>query len=144
MQNIMNKETKERGFTALITVLIVSAITIISATTLIFLSISESLLGFSAAETHEAIQIADSCAEEALFRLKSNQTYSGGTITIGNGNCIVAITGSGGNGSARTIIATSTITTSIASFTRVITASSTMTTNTAGNATTTDIVRWRE
>lgn len=133
-----------KGFTALITVLIVSAITITAAATTIFLATSESLLGFSASESHATIQLADTCAEEAFFRLKSNQNYSGGTITLGDGTCAITLTGSGGSGSSRTIAASSTISTSIGSFTRRITATTTITTNTAGNATTTDLTSWGE
>jgi len=139
-----NQETRKQGFTALITVLIVSAITIAAATTLVFLSTSESLLGFSANQSHETVQIGDSCAEEAYFRLKSNQSYSGGTIVLGNGSCDITVTGSGGNGSTRTIVASSTISTSIGSFTRRIAATTTLVTNTAGNATTSDLTSWQE
>ena len=129
------------GFTALITVLMVSAISILTATTLVFLSTSESLFGFSAGLSYEAAQIADACVEEAFFRFKSNQNYSGGSIVLGDGACAIAVTGSG---STRNIIASSTLSTSIGNFTRRITATTTLVTNTAGNATTSDLTSWQE
>jgi four helix bundle protein len=132
------------GFTALITVLIVSAITLTIAATTIFLSTSESLLGFSADRSHEALQIAESCTEEAYFRLKKDVAYSGGTILFENGSCAITLTGSGGKNSTRTITASSTVPTSIASFTRRIVSSVTLLGNTTGNATTTDLTRWQE
>lgn len=136
--------TSRKGFIALITVLLVSASTLLVASTLIYLSGSESLQGFQSVESLATVQIGDSCIEESLFRLKNAQTYSGGSIPIGNGSCDVVLTGSGGNGSTREITASSSIITSIGSFTRRITASSTITTNAAGISTTTDITRWRE
>lgn len=129
------------GFIALLTVLLVSVSTLLMATTLIFLSGSESLQGFQATESSATLQIGDSCIEEALFRLKNLATYSGGNIAVGDGSCDVTLTGSG---LTRDIISSSTIITQIGSFTRRITASTTIATNSAGNATTTDIIRWRE
>ena len=139
-----NVKCSNDGFTALITVLMVSVISILTATTLVFLSTSESLFGFSAGLSYETAQIADACAEEAFFRFKSNQNYSGGSIVLGDGACVIAVTGSGGNGSTRNIIASSTISTSIGNFTRRITATTTIVTNTAGNATTSDLTSWQE
>lgn len=132
------------GFIALITVIIVSAITLIVAATTIFLGTSESLLGFSADQSHETFQIGESCMEEALFRLKQEQVYAGETIFLGNGSCVITITGTGGKNSTRVIVASSTVSTPLASFTRRITASTTQISNADDNATTTDLTRWRE
>jgi hypothetical protein len=140
----MSNQQSQDGFTALITVLIVSAITLTIAVTTIFLSTSESLLGFSADRSHEALQIAESCTEEAYFRLKKDVAYSGGTLLFDTGSCVITLTGSGGKNSTRTIVASSTVPTSIASFTRRITAEATLLGNATGNATTTDLTRWRE
>lgn len=129
------------GFIALLTVLFVSVSMLLVASTLIYLSGSESLQGFQSVESSATLQIGESCFEEALFRLKNFTAYSGGSIAIGSGSCDVALTGSG---STRDIISSSTITTQIGSFTRRITASTTIAANVAGNATTTDITRWRE
>ena len=137
----LNIQNSNQGFIALMTVLFVSVTTLLIATTLIYLSGSESLQGFQSAESSATLQVGDSCLEEALFRLKNIATYSGGSIAIGSGNCNVALIGTG---STREITASSSIITSIGSFTRRITASSTLSTNIAGNATTTDITRWRE
>ena len=139
-----NIQKSNAGFIALITVLLVSVATLLIASTLIYLGGSESLQGFQFAESLSALQIGDSCIEEALFRLKNSAVYSGNSISIGAGSCDVTLTGSGGNGSTREIAASSSIITSIGSFTRRITASSTITTNASGIATTTDITRWRE
>ncbi|GEM_PF-3709357 len=142
---ILNKhKNSKNGFVALVTLLLVSVSTLLAASTLLYLSGSESLQGFQSAESLAVLQIGDSCIEEALFRLKNSQTYSGGSIPIGDGSCDVALTGSGGSGSTREIYASSSIITSIGSFTRRITASSTITANAAKISTTTDITRWRE
>lgn len=141
MMKQKNKNSNKKGFIALITVLLVSVSALLIASTLIYLSGSESLQGFQSVESLATLQIGDSCIEEALFRLKNSQAYAGGTIQIGNGTCDVTLTGSG---STRDIIASSSIITQSGSFTRRITASSTMTTNIAGNANATDITRWRE
>ncbi len=132
------------GFIALITVIIVSAVTLIVAATTIFLGTSESLLGFSADQSHETFQIAESCLEETYFRFKKDVNYSGTNLILGNGSCAAIATGSGGAGSTRTIVSSSTISVPIASFTRRITASTTLLSSADGNATTTDLTRWRE
>lgn len=131
----------EDGFIALITVVLVAVSTLLIASTLIYLSTSESFLSFQAVESHEASQVGDSCVEEGLFRLKHDVAYAGENLAIGNGTCDVTVTGSG---TTRTIVASSTIYTGIGNFTRRITASTTISTNTAKNATTTDITRWYE
>ena len=59
------------GFIALITALLVSVATLLVASTLIYLSGSESFQGFQAVESLATLQIGDSCIEEALFRLKN-------------------------------------------------------------------------
>lgn len=45
----------------------------------------------------------DSCIEEALYRLKLDASYTGGTVPIGTDTCTVTVSGSG---SSRTISAT--------------------------------------
>lgn len=139
-----NHKNNKEGFIALITVLIVSAITIIVAATTIFLGLSESLLGFSADRSHEAFQLAESCAEEAYFRLKKDFSFSSETLIFDSGSCSISITGSGGQNSTRVIVASSTISTSIASFTRRVNSNITLIGDGSANATTTDLTRWVE
>ncbi len=135
---------KENGFTALVTVLLVSVFSLTIALTTIFLSSSESTFSFYANQSHESLQLADTCAEEAYFRLKQDVSYVGGSVSLGSGACAVVITGTGGSGSARTIVSSSTVSTQTGSFTRRITSAVTLTTQNSGRATTSDLTSWSE
>src|SRR3989344_9199329 len=46
------------------------------------------------------------CGEEALYRLKKDPTYTGGTVSVEGNDCTLTVTG---GGSSRTIDATTTI-----------------------------------
>ena len=142
------------GFIALITVLIISAVTIVVATTTIFLGISESLLGFSADQSHEALQLAESCAEETYFRLKKDASFpnitpahfpytlpSGSNLILGNGECDINVSGIG---SGKTIVSSSSISTTISDFNRRIITQINLVSNTDTNGTTTNITSWSE
>lgn len=104
MKKILNNN--QQGVAALLTIVIISAAVLIMAFTASLLGLGELDLGFTSQKGGEALSAADSCIEEALRRLRLDSNYSGGTLNVGNGSCIINITA---NGNDRTITAESTI-----------------------------------
>ncbi len=96
----------QRGMAALLTIVIISAATLIMAFNASLLGLGELDLGYTAQKGSQALSVADSCVEEALRRLRLNSSYSGGTLSSGNGSCTVNVEASGSN---RTITTTSTV-----------------------------------
>ena len=103
MKNIPNNQN---GL-ALLVVVIMIAFTALTYT------LGTSLLGIAALEhgvrsdaAAEVHAYAESCIEEGLGRLRMDQLYVGGSLSLGSGSCILSVTGSG---STRTLTATGTV-----------------------------------
>ncbi|MEI6396902.1 MAG: hypothetical protein WCO48_02435 [Candidatus Taylorbacteria bacterium] len=82
------------GFVAMITVLIITAVSLILGTTMILKSISHASMSASELYSAQAWASANSCVEYALgqFSIASTSwsTYAGGnTLSIGGNNCYV-------------------------------------------------------
>lgn len=135
--NQIEKAKKNHGFVSLITVIVISAIILSVGLTISLLGVNELLFGFIADQSHQALQMADACTEEAYFRLKKNSSYTGGTLSLGGGSCTATVTGSG---TTRTI----TVSATVGNFTRRITTNVTLTSNAAGNTEGIDLTHWEE
>jgi hypothetical protein len=94
-----------RGMAALLVVVIIGAALLIMAYSAIYLGLGELEMGYDSQRGDEAMSVADGCMEEALHRLEKDNGYSGGTITLDNGTCTMAVSGAAGS---RTIIVTAT------------------------------------
>ncbi|MFH1661925.1 MAG: hypothetical protein ABIA02_02420 [Candidatus Falkowbacteria bacterium] len=94
-----------RGMAALLTVVIIAAATLIMAFNASLLGLGELDMGYTSQKGAEASSIADGCVEEAMRRLRLDSNYSGGTLNIGSGSCIIGIVADGNN---RTITVTGT------------------------------------
>lgn len=105
-QTINTKITNSSGMIAFTSLLIISAVTLAIATSISLLGVNEARNSLDVKRSTEALKISDSCIEEAIYRLKSDSTFTGATLNVGNGQCSMSITGSGGD---RTIISTGTI-----------------------------------
>jgi hypothetical protein len=96
------------GFLVMLSILIVSAVGVSIATSLLLLGTSGSRTSFANEQSSQARALADTCAEEALERIRKDSTYTGTvTITLGQGTCTYAVTNTGGEN--RTINASSTV-----------------------------------
>jgi len=86
-----------RGYIALITILIVSAVTLTVAISANLFGISEMNMGLDKIESQKAFYLANLCAEEAQVSLKNDLGYLGGeTLSFGEGHCnIFPLEGSG-------------------------------------------------
>jgi len=83
------------GFAALLTIIIVSASSFLMAYSASMLGLGELDLGYTAQKGSEALTVADGCLEEALYRLRLDVDYGGGTVTSGLSSCTISVSGSG-------------------------------------------------
>jgi hypothetical protein len=80
----------QKGYIALISVIIISALVILIASSANLLSISESDMGLQENQAWEAFYLATACAEDSLMKLKDDLNYEGNeTLTFDNGSCTV-------------------------------------------------------
>jgi hypothetical protein len=78
----------QKGFIALMTFLIFSAISLAIGIGLSFRSISESKMSLQKNQSSSAYYLANLCAEHSLMQLKGNIGYNGNeSITITEGSC---------------------------------------------------------
>ena len=134
---MQNKFHNQEGVVLLVTVMIILAVTLLTSLTVSMGGINELDLGFSQDQSQRALQIADSCAEDAYFRVKKNPGFTTGSITLAEGNCTISIVPSG---ATRSITATGVF----RDYTRDVFAETAVTTNGAGNAKGLTISQWNE
>lgn len=128
----------ERGVAALLVVVVILAMTLSLGLAVAKFSVNELSLNLESDQAHQAIQIGEACVDEAIFRLKDNIGYTGGTITsIGNGVCTVSVTG---GGSTRVI----TVAVTVASVTRNLVVNISLVYNNTANAINVLITNWEE
>ena len=84
-----------KGFLAMSTVLIVSAIVLAIAVSTSLMGIGEGKTGLLHWQGSNALYLAEGCMEDALLKLRANVSYSGGTVTRPEGSCTVTVAGSG-------------------------------------------------
>lgn len=103
---ISYKLQANEGFIALISVLIISAVTVAIVLSIPLLGITESRSALGFKKGQEVLKIAEGCVEEALLRLRDKANYSGGSLNVGDGSCTISISGTG---SDRTVDITATL-----------------------------------
>lgn len=72
---------------------IILAVGILIVSTTALVGIDDLEIGFSQEAGSQAILAAESCAEEAMLRLSRNNSYTGGSLMVGESSCIIAVTG---------------------------------------------------
>jgi len=95
----------QKGYIALITVLIISAVALAIAATVALLGIGAAQSAVAGSKGENALQLAEGCAEDALLKSQQSGAYNGGNITRPEGTCVITVNKSGTNW---TIIDTST------------------------------------
>lgn len=81
----------QKGYIALITVLIVMAVVTTAVTTVTLLAIGEGQSGFSLFKGEDTLTFVEGCAEDALLKSRADANYNGGTITRPQGTCSISI-----------------------------------------------------
>ena len=85
------------GFATLFSLLIVSAISLTIAVSLIISGVGVIRSAQSSENSVEARALANACAEEALQKIRDLETYTGtDTIIFGNGSCTYIVNNLGG------------------------------------------------
>lgn len=104
----MIHDSLQRGYITLISVLIIGAVGLAIATSLILLGLGSSRTGFALEQSDQAKGLAMACAEEALQQIRDSTPFVGaGTVTLGQGTCTYTVTNTGGQ--TRLIIASGTV-----------------------------------
>lgn len=99
----------QRAYIALITILIISAVTLLIAVSSSLFGISETDMGLIVDQSTQSYYLANACAEYALERLKNNINYAGDeTLDIDDGSCYIYLPEGSGNEN-RTIKVTGTL-----------------------------------
>lgn len=93
-----------KGYIALSTVLVITAVTLSIAATVALLSIGDIQSSYSLSQGEDAYIFTEGCMEDALNRLASSSAYAGGSFTRPEGTCNISVSA---NGSTYTLTATS-------------------------------------
>ena len=97
-----------KGYITLLSVLVVGAVGLAVTTSLILLGLGSSRSSLNYQQLHQAKNLASSCAEEGLQKIRESSSFTGsGNLSIGQGSCTYNVTNTGGNG--RTVDATGTV-----------------------------------
>jgi len=133
MKNLLKDNS---GLASLVAVLIISIVTLSIALSIALSGMTEVQSSLFTSKSNQALQLADSCAEEAYFRLKLDPSYTGGNLNLGSDSCGISISGTG---NTRTITTSATID----RFTRFVNADINFVTNNSGNSKATDLTQWQ-
>lgn len=86
---------QQPGFVALSTVLIISAVTLVVASTVGYLSIGEIQSAFALYKGEENLQFVEGCVEDAMLKIRSNSSYSETSFTMNGATCNITYNDSG-------------------------------------------------
>ena len=90
-------DNKEKGVVALISVLIIGAVGVAIVISIISLGVGHSQVSFSVNQSKKAKGITEACAEEALFRVREDESFEGSySIFFNEGECTYNIENTGG------------------------------------------------
>ncbi|HSD12857.1 MAG TPA: hypothetical protein VLC10_04825 [Patescibacteria group bacterium] len=135
--NAAPSRADERGVIALLTMIVLGAL-------VVSIGIAAGLVGHSqlvveAVTDHErqVRALASTCLEEAVYRVKLDPAYAGGTVPLEGETCAVTVSGAGGT---RTVTATA----AVASHTKSLTATLTLKQNAALSARAWSVTAWQE
>jgi hypothetical protein len=95
--SLKNKNYSKRcgGYIAFMSILVISAVALAISLSISLLGVGEAISSLDFKKGIEVEQIAESCVEEALYRLRDDSIYLGGTLNAGNGLCTISIEGTG-------------------------------------------------
>lgn len=97
MKIFLTKKRNEKGFIALVTILVITAVALVLATSANLLGLGELQMSFNEAQSFKALDAANSCLDEALLRLKRNSDFSSGGLNVDSDSCTINIAQSGNN-----------------------------------------------
>lgn len=96
------------GYITLISILIVGAVGVAIALSIILLGVGSSRTSFAVEQSNQAKALANACAEEALQQIRDSTPFTGsGNLTLGQGTCSYIVTSQGAQN--RTVTASGTV-----------------------------------
>jgi len=102
-----NNKTINNGYITLISVLIIGAVGLAVAISLLLLGLSSSKTSFAFEQSAQARALANACAEEALEQIKNLPSFEGeGNLSLGQGDCTYLVTTSGEQDRTITVMGT--------------------------------------
>lgn len=106
--NNMHSKPQNQGYVLLISVLILGAVGVAIASSLLLLGLGSSRSSFAFEQSNQAKSLANACAEEGLQQIRNVTSYTGiGGLTLGQGVCAYLVTSQGGE--SRIVEASSTV-----------------------------------
>ena len=95
----LERQNKNEGFAALLTVMIISVAILIISLNASSLGLGELELGTTSSKGGEVLSISNGCMEDSLNRIRVDNTYGIGSgdmnLTVSNGSCTINILDSG-------------------------------------------------
>ena len=98
----MIKYHTKPGMMLLTTVLLMGAVSLMVAVSIANRGIGEMSISYSDNQGIRAQNMAEGCTQNALLRLSRNSSYSGETLTVQDGVCVIAVETNGSNATIRT------------------------------------------
>lgn len=83
--------SKTKGYIALTTVLLVSAVALIVTVTVTLVSLNEGQSSLASSKGEERLSFVDGCTEDAILKIRNSASYAGGTTTTPDGNCTIVV-----------------------------------------------------
>ncbi len=81
----------EKGYVAISVVLILAAVILGIMVTVAQLGVGEGQSSLALSKGEDTLNFVEGCTEDALLKIRSNASYSGGTITRPEGTCSVTV-----------------------------------------------------
>lgn len=81
----------KRGFVAITSVLVISAVALATVSTVMLLGVGEMLGSFAGMKGEESLQLVEGCVEDALLKIHGNSAWAGGPLNPPEGDCLVTI-----------------------------------------------------
>ena len=106
MKEIINTIKDTKGQAMLLVIIVLTAAALVIGVNVLYAGLGDLDMGFTYQCGEEAFALTDGCIEESFRHLQLDPNFSGGTMNLGNGSCIINIVS---NASLRTIYATSTV-----------------------------------
>ena len=104
----VKKRYNNGGYSTLVSVLVVGAVGVAIAVSLILLGLGSLKTSFAHEQSNQAKALANACAEEALQQIRDSTLFTGsGNLTLGQGTCAYTVTSQGGQN--RTITSSGTV-----------------------------------
>lgn len=103
-QQLVSSTACQRGYVILLSVLVVGAVGLAIAISLLLLGTGSARTAFALEQSNQAKALANACAEEALEQVRASGFTGSGSLTLGQGGCTYTVTS--GGGSNRQIVTT--------------------------------------